>query len=139
MSARYEFVPISDSHLFTISEHFGIVPSETKTQNIRTGRKSKRTSRGIKIIEVLNGFKPRSLFKGTASGYELILEMFILNIKKVHHQIRNHIRYLNRKNGKQGRSPRYERFFENFWTIFLCRPKIKNTELSSVVYKSQKK
>ena len=31
MSSRYEFVPISDSDLFTISEHFGIVPSELKT------------------------------------------------------------------------------------------------------------
>ena len=87
--------------------------------------KIERTSRGIKIIEVLNGLIPRSLFKGTASGYELILEMFILNIKKVHHQIRNHIRYLNRKNGKQGRSVRQQRFFANFWRIFLFRPKIK--------------
>ena len=65
-----------------------------RTRNVPNGWE--RTSRGIKIIEVLNGLKPRSLFKGAASGYELILEMFILNIKKVHHQIRNHIRYLNR-------------------------------------------
>ena len=79
--------------------------SSERNENSKYSNWSKieRTSRGIKIIEVLNGFKPRSLFKGTASGYELILEMFILNIKKVHHQIRNHIRYLNRKNGKQGR------------------------------------
>ena len=64
--------------------------SSERNENSKYSNWSKieRTSRGIKIIEVLNGFIPRSLFKGTASGYELILEMFILNIKKVHHQIR---------------------------------------------------
>ena len=115
MSARYEFVPISDSHLFTISEHFGIVSSGLKTniyerRMFELAKMFERTSRGIKIIEVLNGFKPRSLFKGTASGYELILEVFILNIKKVHHQIRNHIR----RNLISETGSRTTRFFENF-------------------------
>ena len=88
-----------------------------RTRNVPNGWE--RTSRGIKIIEVLNGLKPRSLFKGAASGYELILEMFILNIKKVHHQIRNHIRYLNRI--KWNKAEIYEKIIQAkqliFWKI----------------------
>ena len=104
-----------------------------RTRNVPNGWE--RTSRGIKIIEILNGLKPRSLFKGAASGYELILEMFILNIKKVHHQIRNHIRYQvgpKPKKVKQGRnlrkinSRKTTYFLTNFgWKIFYrFEPKI---------------
>ena len=50
--------------------------------------------------------------------------MFILNIKKVHHQIRNHIRYQvgpKPKKVKQGKNPRKINsrktayFFKKFW------------------------